>query len=519
MGVSRDDYVVWVLSTHAILLLAVWQFNARFASTDPIHRGRTSLLFIILALAITGLSASTLIYLPDAWGTSILTGVSILIIASLVWQAIKIALDEEYRPTIGLLIVILLTIIGISLPIQDLPLRAQMSGVAGVSTLALGTIRPLIPLALLAGLSATLAKKFDKPIGKPLKPIERDLGRVILVAFAVGFSPSWGFIPISVFISLVFFEWILPEKKFASTRAVEQFAKEHQKQAVSALLDLNRELRLWNSAEVDLQKQIKAGKIKIQEYEAQSKEHEDKSRELTRPEFLEGFEETTSVRNLAFNFGAGPRHKDNLRLAIVWGSIFLIPLTLVQGWPLVTAEVQNSLPFPFIHIASRLGVFIGQFLAMAVFLGHFFPYLRGRNGLEKGGWLAGTIVFSLLPAQLIIADSTIDLMALIFWAGTILAYTLLIGLLAFDLRTLSELGLRWNRLTDLYNFRELTFYLTGSGAPLFTTIFSVIAGSLNDLVPAILKVVFPTVTLSGAQNELLRVLLELASQIGTEVLK
>jgi len=41
---------------------------------------------------------------------------------------------------------------------------------------------------------------------------------------------------------------------------------------------------------------------------------------------------------------------------------------------------------------------------------------------------------------------------------------------------------------------------------LITTIFSVIFGNLQDLVPAILRVVFPSMSLTETQNQLLQVL-------------
>ena len=160
----------------------------------------------------------------------------------------------------------------------------------------------------------------------------------------------------------------------------------------------------------------------------------------------------------------------------------LIPVLLISGIPLVISELNDFLPYPFLNIGVRLGLMALEYLSSAFFLGFFFPFLRGRNGLEKGGWLAAGIIASLLPIHLLLLESSIEFSALIIWGGSLLAYNLLIGLLAFDLKTLAVHGFQWDRLTDLYNLRDLTFYLTGSGAPLVTTILSVVGGNLNELI-------------------------------------
>jgi hypothetical protein len=185
----------------------------------------------------------------------------------------------------------------------------------------------------------------------------------------------------------------------------------------------------------------------------------------------------------------------------------------------IAERIDSALPFPVLGLVIRLVAFAAQYLAAAVFLGYFFPYIRGRNGLEKGGWLALTIILSFLPYHILFASSINDWTAIIIWAGLALAFNLLVGFLAFDIRTLTRFKLGWHRLPDLYDFGAFAVYLTGSGVPLITTTFTAIFGSLEDLVPSILKVMFPSFTLSGAQFELLQMLLDLASRIASGVLK
>ncbi|GEM_PF-5212051 len=509
IGVTRDGYIIWAAAAYLTCLLVRMVFPSRVRRVVPVA---------LTGILATALASAILYVIPDGWGTILLSSLSLTTLAGLAWQAATALRQTPAGPSSSLAVMAVLAAMGVSFPHQALPLVTQFPGNAGVLTQSIALLRPLVPIGLLIGGVLLLARAFDKRIGEKSKPFERGLGRFVFVAFAVGFSPSWGFVPVATLVSLVLFEWLLPEKPQVSASRLDAFLKTSQMEAVTGLLKLNRELRLRRMAENDLQKQVREGKLSAEDYAAQLDAHEAQIKALLRPDFVKALGEEITVKELAFNFGAGPRHRDNLRRALAWATLLLVPMTLIHGWPLASATLEQAGAFPLLYVGSQLGSFVMQYLAMAAFMGYFFPYLRGRNGLEKGGWVAGTIVFSLLPVQLLTAATTFDLMALVVWAGGILAFNLLIGLLAFDLPTIAACGLRWNQLTDLYNFRELIVYLTGSGAPLVTTIVSAIAGNLEELVPSILRVVFPSMSLTSAQSELLQVLFELATSLTSKLL-
>ena len=175
--------------------------------------------------------------------------------------------------------------------------------------------------------------------------------------------------------------------------------------------------------------------------------------------------------------------------------------------------IENAGTFPFLSTSVRLLSLTAQYLAAAAFLGYFFPYLRGRNGLEKGGWLGAAILLSFLPYHIIHAGTVIEWLVVGIWTASMLSYNLIISLLAFDIRTLLYYKHGLSGMSDLYDFGELAAYLTGSGAPLVTTLFTAITTKMDHWVPALLQVVFPSFTLSGAQFQLLQVLIDLVQRI------
>lgn len=517
-GLDRADAIHW--TTSALMVFAVLFFPlpkwTKWLSRRPIA---LLLSGFFLAPVLTFTSQLLLNFIPDGWVSASLTGLSILGFFFLLWLASQTGRSDPRHPSAGFILTGLIGVYALGYPIQSLPISANLSGTLGVSTAGIGLIRPLLPLVLLLGIIMNLRHNFDRPLGGEFSLTERGLARILTVAFAIGVSPSWGFIPLSVLAGLFLFEWLVPEVLLEPAKTVRDFANNHHAEGVSQILVLNRQTRLWRAVETNLQKQVREGVLEDEPYRQKREDLELSARALERPKYLSSKTHNLTLRDLAFNFGAGPNHHDNLQHALAWGLLLVAPLVLAQVWSLTREGMTSSLPFPFLGIGVRLLGCAAQYLAGAALLGYFFPYLRGRNGLEKGGWTAFAIVVAFLPYHLLYASSFNDWIAVIIWAGSVLTYYLLVGFLAFDMQTLSRFNISWTRLPDLYDFGALAFYLTGSGTPLITTLFTALFGNIQELVPALLKVMFPSFTLTSAQFELLQMLLDLASRVTSGIFR
>lgn len=530
--ISHHTYVTWITAASMMLILGTVaiMFYLLIDSDSTSLRLIIAASLFFLSVGITFGTGFVLFKLPDTWISTLVTSAQLLGWASLSWIAIQVSAKNKRLPSITMIVISILLILGISIPIRALPVGTRLSHNIGVITLSLSQFRPLLPLVVFLAAAFTLTRHFNQDINAEFDTRARRYARVIFVAFVVGLTPSWSYVPISIILSLLLFEWVFPTNVLADKEILESFftpsIKENKSdekasdtnlsgrvKAIGDLLELNKASRLRRAVEGSLQKQLREGKLIPEEYYKQKKEHDNQISNLIRPEYIREFDPKITIRDLGFNFGVGPHMSDNVRQALSWGLIFLIPILLLTGIPLLTSDLNDFLPYPIIEAGVRLGLLALQFLASAFFLGFFFPYLRGRNGLGKGGWLASFIIIPLLPIHLLMLDSVTEIPALLIWAGSILTYNLLIGLIAFDIRTLSEFGFQPDRITDMYNFSDIVFYLTGSGTPLITTIVSAIGGGLDELVPAIIKVVFPSVSLEGPQAELLKLLLNLVNQI------
>ncbi len=509
-----DAYLAWQAAGHLVFLLLFLPLP-RWTSWLAARPGRVAIVALLSAPLAALAGWFLLTSLPDGWASALLTGLPLLGVAFLLWHAVNVGKAEWKPPPAGISIAALALIFGLSLPVQSLPLSAQLDGMMGISAQGMALARPLLSLSLLVGAVVALRNGFNERLGAPLRPLARGLGRVLLAGFAVGLTPAWGFVPLSLIGGLVLFEWLLPRKPIIPPEVAGTFVKEHHEQGVRDMLKLNRLLRLWRASEASAQKLARENKLDEEEHQRKRDEHEREKRELEQIENLPT--DPLTLRDLAFNFGAGRKHWDNLKNSLAWGLILAAPLVVLQGWPLVSESFAKAGAFPFLSTGARLAALTGQYLAAAAFLGYFFPHLRGRNGLEKGGWLAASIILALIPYHLIHAGTLTEWLVITIWAASILAYNLLISLLAFDVRTLLHFKFGAARLPDLYDFGELAAYLTGSGAPLVTTIFTALTNQMNEWVPALLKVVFPSFTLSSAQFELLQILIDIANRIAASL--
>jgi hypothetical protein len=453
--------------------------------------------------------------LPDGWASVLLTSLPLLGFACLLWLALNVGNEKRKFPSVSLTILALAVILGLSLPVQSLPLATQLIGALGVSAEGMALARPLLSLTILVGVGVALRGEFNETLGTRLRPLARGLGRVLLAGFAVGLTPAWGFLPLSVIGGLILFEWVLPRHPVIAPAVGEKFVKASHRKGIEDILKLNRQMRLWRATESNAQKLARENKLNEEEHQLKRERHDEEKRKLEQPDYLTSDKYT--LRDLAFNFGAGKKHWDNMQNSLAWGMILAAPLVILQGWPLVSEAIGNAGAFPFLGTGVRLVALTAQYLAAAIFLGYFFPHLRGRNGLEKGGWLSATVILSLIPYHLIYANSLTEWMVIAIWAGSMLAFSLLISLLAFDMRTLLHFKFGLTRLPDLYDFGELAAYLTGSGAPLVTTIITAITSKMDDWVPALLKVAFPSFTLADPQFQLLQILIDIANRVAASL--
>jgi hypothetical protein len=136
---------------------------------------------------------------------------------------------------------------------------------------------------------------------------------------------------------------------------------------------------------------------------------------------------------------------------------------------------------------------IGFWTALGFFMGFFFPYLRGYNGLQKGLWLALTVILPTLPLHIIHYQTFEQWQGFFLWGVQVLTECVLLGLLAFDYGTIRKVGSNWESLLEIHGFLPLGIWTSSVAVALVTAIGNLIADPAKalELWDSALKIFLP----------------------------
>jgi hypothetical protein len=193
-----------------------------------------------------------------------------------------------------------------------------------------------------------------------------------------------------------------------------------------------------------------------------------------------------------FNFGP---HFDPWRNGVQgagWAAVLAVWLLLVY-LPVIAARAEQQV-IPFILFTA---VFVDvlplllKWVLLGFFLGYFFPYLRGANGLQKGLALAAAIAVCTVPHDLLNGASLDSLGAMgLDFAQNALLLTLL-GLWAFDYQVLRKHGHNFSRLLIAHNLTFLAGYGTSVVLAIGSALTGLISGRIGPLLEALLNLITP----------------------------
>jgi len=156
-------------------------------------------------------------------------------------------------------------------------------------------------------------------------------------------------------------------------------------------------------------------------------------------------------------FGNGPEGGPwaNALMAVRYGLIISIPFQASTLSKIFAGKTFGD--FPILSVFKDV-LFTATFWVLAAFLfGYFFHLIRGRDGFRKAlvysvGIIVPTIPLRLIQAEPLLGQGHVIQMVQIF------AYMLVLALVAFDLRTLVNLGYTWRDLISVHGFTTISGY-------------------------------------------------------------
>jgi hypothetical protein len=129
-----------------------------------------------------------------------------------------------------------------------------------------------------------------------------------------------------------------------------------------------------------------------------------------------------------------------------------------------------------------------SWIGIGFLFGYFYTAIRGRTGLEKGLWVAVTLIVPRACVTVLLASGESNTWpAFWLWATEVAALSLSLGLVAGDLATLSSARWPWRRIRELQELGWLAGWASSLVIALGGVITGLLSGALGQLVELTFK--------------------------------
>jgi hypothetical protein len=248
------------------------------------------------------------------------------------------------------------------------------------------------------------------------------------------------------------------------------------------------DLKIAETAHADfrknLSKKLSSAKISLAAYDAELKQATAQMVELrSRTTISE-----RPAKEFTLAFGPFSSAWENALHGTRWALLLAPPwigLFVLDYLHLSASASTGSYPL-WDFLADFLNVVV-NWAAIGFFLGYFYPYIRGRNGLQKGFTLFVGIVAPALPLMTLFNAHGSDL----FWVVQVFIQCMLVGLVAFDYRSVRESGFDWPMLFDLHGFARIGISLSSILAAIGVAITGLLSSQASALVSNAIEMMKP----------------------------
>lgn len=307
------------------------------------------------------------------------------------------------------------------------------------------TVDALLPYALLVGL-LVLVRKANQQDSFEIPSEAASVCVLVFSFYLAGRTTNFFFIPIPLILGWwVFSRWVLVAKPDLRPR----LPYDEMKDQIARLVRHGERMGLVRSRRKALEKKYSEGGLSLTDYNQGFAETEQLEKE-TQSLLPEGRE---TARRMVFEWGSGAGPWANARTAALYGLILSLPFEILALRGLETTEVD----FPLLQGALELLFPISTWVLSAFVFGYFYHRIRGRDGFEKALAFSAALIVPTLPMRMIAGEQ-------VFSAGhmweifEVVAFMLVLALLAFDLRLLYEVKNTWRELLGVYGVTWIAAY-------------------------------------------------------------
>ena len=195
-------------------------------------------------------------------------------------------------------------------------------------------------------------------------------------------------------------------------------------------------------------------------------------------------------RDFALSFGPFDSAWKNALHGAIWATIFALPWLALYVRDFL-GGLFFSHNYPLLDFVSDSLYVFSHWIGLGFFFGYFYPYFRGRTGVQKGLGLFGVVFLATLPLASIYRTSLSNWQPILLWSLQIFIECLLLGFIAFDYWTL-RIGRRgWQMLFEIQGLTLIGISVSSILAAISAAIITLLSTQATNLVGATLQLLVP----------------------------
>jgi hypothetical protein len=310
-------------------------------------------------------------------------------------------------------------------------------------------IDDLLPYVLLLGLLVYL-RKLNRADDFDLPDEARRVGVLLFAFYLTGRSANLLFIPVPFFLGwLVFARGVLaprPPPRAAGRANLRKLADRllNYRQAVSLSHDLQR----------NLEKKYSQGEIGLADFRTKTGEGEKNLAAARRALHPHG---PSGSRQVLFAHGPEAGPWANARVAVAYGLFISIPFQISTLTSIFAGSRFGT--YPILRVLSDVLFSVSYWILAAFLFGYFFHLIKGRDGFQKALVYSAALIVPTIPLRVVQAQPLLG-KSHVIEVVQVLAFVLVLALVAFDLRRLNNLGYAWRDLLRVHGLTTISAYVS-----------------------------------------------------------
>ncbi len=317
----------------------------------------------------------------------------------------------------------------------------------------------------------------------------REIG--ILTMAALFFLPTvnWIFIPLRFLFGLIMFHVAInPISYWHGWGSILEEIGPFKKIVLKKLWIIRTAEMGFRSLRAKLADQFSKGEIKMDAYLTNLDDAEKELVKLKSDLVIEG----KNAEEISLAFGPHASAWQNALNGFLWSIIFALPWIILSLKNLLTDSIDNG-SYPLWTLLLSLLTTIISWGGMGFFMGYFYPYIKGKNGLQKGFYFFTVFLIALLPMMAIRNSTPGGWQTSLFWLLQIFIECMLLGLVGFDYMTLRKNQMSLQILFDVYGLPVLGISITSILAAIGGVLFTLLSSKTMDLVNIAFNYILPSI--------------------------